>query len=87
MSKDCHVDVETFSKVLLKTAGTYRYAQHKSTDIMCLVFAFGDEDPNLWIPRKIPKDLLLQIRRWMGENHPRGQVHIGRTCPMRIKHH
>ena len=87
MSKDCHVDVETFSKVLLKTAGTYRYAQDKSTEIMCLVFSFGHDDPNLWIPEPVPKALLAQIRAWLTENYPGGLVHTGRKCPMQIRHH
>ena len=87
MPRDCHIDVETFSKILLKTAGTYRYAEDKSTDIMCLVFAFGDEDPNLWIPDPQNKELVIQIRTWMHEHYPRGMVHIGPKCPSRIGWH
>ena len=53
----CSVDIETFSKVNLKTAGTYRYAEHESTRINCFCYRFGNDGPvHLWYPfAKIPK--------------------------------
>lgn len=54
---------------------------------MCLVFAFGDEDPYLWIPCKIPDALAKQIREWILEKYPGGMTFIGRKCPKRIRHH
>ena len=88
MSKDCHVDIETFSKTLLKTAGTYRYAEDQSTEIMCLMFAFGDEPVNIWIPDLfLPQELKLRIFRWLTEHQPGGLMHTGPKCPKRIRWH
>lgn len=98
MSKDCHVsiqtdsdcsvDVETFSKVLLKTAGTYRYAEDESTEILCLMFAFGSEPVNIWIPDPfLPQELKLRVYRWLEEHQPGALFHTGYKCPQRIRWH
>lgn len=42
------VDFETRSVADLKTAGLYVYAAHKTTDVWCMAYAFGDEEPQLW---------------------------------------
>lgn len=55
-----HLDVETFSECDLKVAGAYRYAEHPSTELLCLVYRFGDGDPHLWAPAGTPLELLRQ---------------------------
>ena len=67
MARHCHVDVETFSYAQpLNKLGTYRYAEDPSTEILCLMYAFGDEPVNAWIPIDIPKDLKARIRKTVG---------------------
>jgi len=46
----CHIDIETFSTADLKKVGTYTYAQHPSTEILCVCYAFGDGPVHIWIP-------------------------------------
>lgn len=52
---DCPVkmtlDIETFSRVNLKTAGLYRYAEDESTDLNCVCWAIDDGPVNAWIPQ------------------------------------
>lgn len=43
----CHIDFESRSTVDLLKTGASVYAQHPTTDIWCLAFAFGDEDIEL----------------------------------------
>lgn len=45
-----HIDFETRSRIDLKKAGAHRYAMDYSTEIICLAYAFDDEEPDLWIP-------------------------------------
>lgn len=45
------LDIETFSRVNLKKAGLYRYAEDESTDLLCVCWAFGDNEPvYCWLP-------------------------------------
>ena len=44
------LDFETKSEVDLKRAGAQRYARHPSTEVLCLSYAFGDEEPRIWRP-------------------------------------
>ena len=44
------LDIETFSRVTLKTAGLYRYAEDESTDLLCVCWAFDDGPVSAWIP-------------------------------------
>lgn len=56
-----HLDYETASEVNLKTAGAHRYAEHESTRVLMLGWAFDDEQEQLWEPHKGPMpDALLQ---------------------------
>lgn len=43
-------DFETRSTVDLKKDGLYKYARHPDTDVICLSWALGDEEPHLWHP-------------------------------------
>lgn len=44
------IDFETRSTINLKDTGVYPYARHPETDIWCMAWAFGDEEPELWTP-------------------------------------
>ena len=44
------VDFETRSACDLKVAGVYNYAQHGTTEVLCMSYAFGDEDVQTWLP-------------------------------------
>lgn len=44
------VDFETRSACDLTVAGVYNYAQHPSTDVLCMSYAFDDEDVQTWTP-------------------------------------
>jgi len=44
------IDVETFSRVNLKKAGLYRYAEDESTDLLCVCWAWDDGPVFAWIP-------------------------------------
>lgn len=43
-------DYETRSRCDLKTKGVYNYAQDASTQVLCLSYAFDDEDVQTWVP-------------------------------------
>ena len=43
-------DFETKSACGLKTAGVYNYAQDASTEVLCMSYAFDDEDVVTWLP-------------------------------------
>lgn len=59
-----YLDLETRSKINLKTDGTHRYAEDPSTQIITAQWAFGDEDPHvadcLAEPTEPLKNMLLQ---------------------------
>jgi len=44
------LDYETRSRCDLRTRGSYNYAQDPSTQIICMAYAFDDEDVVLWMP-------------------------------------
>ncbi len=50
MASRLHLDIETYSECDLKTAGVYRYAEHPSTEVLCMAYAFDDEPIKLWTP-------------------------------------
>jgi DNA polymerase len=43
-------DFETRSACDLKVAGVYNYAQHGSTEVLCMSYAFDDDDVQTWTP-------------------------------------
>ena len=86
MSRLCHIDIETFSKSPLKQAGAFKYAEHPSTEILCIAYAFGDDPVNLWIPDPLlPRELQLQIATYVTERG--GLCHIGFDVPQRLTWH
>lgn len=62
----CSLDFETRSTVDLRKSGMYVYAEHPTTDVLCLAFKFeGDGVVGLWTPHMHdgPADLIEHIRR------------------------
>ena len=45
-----YCDFETRSRCDLRSRGVYNYAQDASTDVLCLSYAFDDEDVRTWLP-------------------------------------
>lgn len=63
-----HLDYETRSRIDLFDRGLYIYAADKSTEIICLAWAFSQEDPEIWIPgTPFPQRVLDHINL----GHPR----------------
>ena len=44
------LDFETRSRCDLRERGVYNYAQDASTDVLCMSYAFDDEDVRTWLP-------------------------------------
>ena len=44
------LDFETRSECDLRAKGVYNYAQDASTDVLCMSYAFDDEDVATWVP-------------------------------------
>jgi DNA polymerase len=44
------IDFESRSRVDLRSKGVYNYAQDGSTDVLCMSYAFDDEDVQTWLP-------------------------------------
>lgn len=44
------IDFETRSRCDLRSRGVYNYAQDASTDVLCMSYAFEDEDVRTWLP-------------------------------------
>ncbi len=45
-----HIDFETYSECDIRTAGSYNYAAHPTTEVICMAWAIDDEEPRLWTP-------------------------------------
>lgn len=54
-----HLDYETRSELDVRKVGAITYAQHPSTEVMCLAWAVGDTPVNLWRPGEPFPKLLL----------------------------
>ena len=51
-------DFETRSRCNLPERGVYNYAQDASTDVLCMSYAFDDEDVRTWLPSQpFPQDV------------------------------
>jgi DNA polymerase bacteriophage-type len=58
------IDFETRSPVDLWTEGAYRYALHPGTGIYTLSYAFGDEEPQTWLPgQPLPERLVQHVEQ------------------------
>lgn len=45
-----HIDFETYSEADIRKVGTFGYARHPSTQILCLAISRDDREPLLWVP-------------------------------------
>ena len=56
------IDFETYSECDIRSAGAYAYADHPTTEVICLGWAVGDEAPRLWTPdMPAPTELLKLV--------------------------
>jgi DNA polymerase len=53
-------DIETRSALSLREHGPYTYAGHATTEVLCLVFAVDDADPQLWLSTDPPPPVFLE---------------------------
>ena len=52
------IDFETRSRCDLRSRGVYNYAQDASTEVLCMSYAFGDDDVRTWRPgQPFPHDV------------------------------
>lgn len=58
------VDFETRSRCDLKSHGGYNYAQDASTDVLCMSYAFDDDDVITWTPDQPFPD---EVRNFKGQ--------------------
>ena len=52
------IDFETRSRCDLKKHGVYNYAQDGTTEVLCMSYAFDDEDVQTWTSGAIPERIL-----------------------------
>jgi DNA polymerase len=52
------LDFETRSRCDLKAKGVYNYAQDMSTEVLCMSYAFGDDEVVTWLPgQPLPREV------------------------------
>lgn len=69
MTRIVHCDFETCSAADLKKTGSAVYADHPSTNVVCLAYAFDDEPVSVWTPgQEFPDDLRSHVAQG-GEFH------------------
>ncbi|MCP4538517.1 MAG: XRE family transcriptional regulator [Chloroflexi bacterium] len=57
-----HIDFETRSAADLRKVGAHKYAMHKTTDVLCMAYAFDDEPVQLWKQgEELPVDLMQHV--------------------------
>ena len=96
-SKDCHIDIESFSEAPLKKCGLYRYAEDPSTEIWEVCYAFGDGAVNVWIPwgaydwqwDEFDEDYFVGgLKQWaIDKKVELGDIYVQPHCPADLKHH
>ena len=58
------LDFETYSECDIRKAGAFAYADHPSTEVICLAWSLNDEPPVLWTPdMPAPTDLFRLIEK------------------------
>jgi len=58
------LDFETYSECDIRTAGAWAYADHPSTEVLCLAWSVNDEPPVIWTPNMpAPVELFRLIER------------------------
>ncbi len=57
------LDWETRSRVDIKRAGAYPYAEHPTTDILCGAWSVGGDEVGLWLPgQPCPEPIVRHVR-------------------------
>lgn len=64
MSDILSIDFETRSRVELKKCGPYAYAEDDSTSVLCMAWAFNDEEPEIWTPSMKPEPGVRTFGVW-----------------------
>jgi DNA polymerase len=63
------IDFETRSALDLQDCGVYVYAQHPSTDIWCMAWAFDEDEPEIWFSgMPVPQRVIDHVKAG-GEIH------------------
>lgn len=67
-----HLDIETFSECALDKEGTYRYAAHTSTRVLCVAYLLsGQTTPSLWVcGERYPRVALPDADTYVGMTPP-----------------
>lgn len=62
MQRFISIDFETRSIVDLRSTGVYPYAEDPSTEILCMAYALGEDEPALWVPGDpVPSEVTYAI--------------------------
>ena len=68
---ECHIDFETRSELDLKKVGARVYAQHHSTDIICLAYQYGSPTVKLLRPQQLlTEDWTIRLQFHIAEERP-----------------
>jgi DNA polymerase bacteriophage-type len=86
-----HIDIETFSEVDLKRCGMYVYAEHASTELLCMAYRFGRNGPlTLWVPRaSLPQEIVDGFYKLCveGERPAGGRLLVQEEVPYEVRAH
>lgn len=75
----CHIDIESFSEINLKKVGIFRYAEHASTEVLVLCYAFDDGPVHTWVPvEELPRKVVRDTQALMEED---GTLYIQEGVP------
>lgn len=82
------VDVETFSECDLKKCGTYKYAEHPSTELLCTAFEFKPGPVHLWVPREnLPPELLRLLLARVQPVITGSKIYVQLAVPEALREH
>ena len=77
------LDIETYSKINLKSAGLYRYAEDESTDLLCVCWEFEGAPVDFWVP-SADSAFCAEVLRLMP---PNSKPHWGPEVPDELYGH
>jgi DNA polymerase len=79
-----HGDLETYSECDLKTAGAFKYAEHPTTELNVLGYAFDHGPVTLWLPfESFPEPILEAVRL----RKPGVRIVVGLEVPDDLRAH
>lgn len=82
------IDVETFSECDLKKCGTYKYAEHPSTELLCVAFEFKPGPVHLWVPRKdLPAELFVKLVARVQPLATGSKIYVQLAVPEALREH